>query len=328
MIPARDEAALRILYLPIYEPGAHYAVQKAQKRGLRAALQEIGHVWELDYCNEPFDLTALVDTWQPDLLLLQCHSAKIIDAGRLARARRAHPSMVVVNWNGDVWEPGYLDDDVVAMLRQVDLMLGVNLDALDALKSMGIRTGYWQNAFEPVDEMPDTPSHDVVILMSNNQGRRDAWQDVWDSLPGDVGLYGAGWRKQTMNTTYNFSVSRALCARAKITIGDNQHEKRGFVSNRIFEAMAAGGAIILQQHVPQLEKLTGFKDGVHYVSWSDGDDLREKVTYWLDPKNEKQRKKMAAKAKAFVEERHSFRARVNELLFDLLPTVELEGVGA
>lgn len=328
IIPARDEGEMRILYFPIYEPGAHYAVQKAQKRGLRDALARMGLVWEHDYCNEPFDLTAMVRSWRPDVMVLQCHAAEIIDANRLAAARAVHPSMVVINWNGDVWEPGYLATDVVAMLRHVDLMLGVNLDALDQLTSMGIATGYWQNGFEPVKEAdyPDTPAHDVVILMSNNQGRRNEWEAVFDSLPGDVGLYGSGWKRGTRNTTYNFAYGRALCARAKITIGDNQHEKRGFVSNRLFEAMAAGGAILLQQHVPQLEQLTGLKDGVHYVAWTDGDDLREKVAYWLNPKQDKKRLQMAKKAKAFIMERHSFEARVEQLFFDLLPTVEIKDI--
>ena len=62
--------------------------------------------------------------------------------------------------------------------------------------------------------------------------------------------------------------------------------KRGYVSNRIFEALAAG-AFLLHQEVPGLDELLGLEDGVHYVAWTDFDDLHHKVQYWLRDRNGK-----------------------------------------
>lgn len=62
----------------------------------------------------------------------------------------------------------------------------------------------------------------------------------------------------------------------------------------------------------------GFKDGVHYVGWTDYADLGKKIAYWLDPKRDKMRRKIADAAQKFVRERHSFDARVRELV-KLLP---------
>jgi hypothetical protein len=64
------------------------------------------------------------------------------------------------------------------------------------------------------------------------------------------------------------------------------------------------------------------------VEWHTLDDLREKITHWLTPEMASERKAMAARARAFMEAEHSFDARLRQLFFEILPTVELkEGVG-
>ena len=105
-------------------------------------------------------------------------------------------------------------------------------------------------------------------------------------------------------------VAAALYRRCKIAIGDNQYGDKGFVSNRLFEALA-NGAFLLHQTIPGLEELTGLVDGVHYVSWGDYDDLRAQArTYLAD---DAARRRIAAAGEAFVRAHHSFDARVQEL---------------
>jgi hypothetical protein len=107
---------------------------------------------------------------------------------------------------------------------------------------------------------------------------------------------------------------------AKLSIGSNEFPNDyGFISNRVFQAIAPGGAMFLQQHVPGLLELTGLESGKHYIEWSDFDDLLVKIDYWLDPANEKQRKKIAKAGAKYVREHHSFDARVRQLFTDLLP---------
>jgi len=326
VIPDTPQAAnpqqerLRVLYLPLFEPS-----YGKYKRGLRDALAEASLVYEWDYLNDPGDLAEIVGWWQPHLLLMQLHSAEAIMERDLAQARAACPGMTVVNWNGDTWEHGLTRPDVLSLLRHVDLQLVVNASVIEVYKHYGVRSAYWQVAFEPVDydNLPTVAAHDVVLLGNAYDAKRKALGDVLSTMPGvNVGLYGFGWRFPSGATTYNFAAGAALYAKAKIAIGDNQfRDKRGFVSNRLFEALASG-VFLLHEHVPGLEELTGLKDGVHYVGWSDATDLQAKIHHWLMPRYATQRGRIAAGGREFVREHHSFRARVRQLFEELLPMVE------
>jgi spore maturation protein CgeB len=145
-------------------------------------------------------------------------------------------------------------------------------------------------------------------------------------LPYKVHLVGTGWvdypDHNAGNTTYEFEVSHAIRRAARIEVGDNQYATdTGFVSNRIFDCLAAGGAILLHQKVERLEEFTGLVAGVHYVEWTDYDDLKKKIATYMNPKNEARRKKIVDTAQAYVRECHSFDARLRELFGDILPRV-------
>ena len=324
-----DEERLRVLYLPIYEPGSYYAVQKAGKRGLREAFGRVGLVWEIDFCNEAFDLVQTVRTWQPDLLFVQLHSAEQVNADLLRAAREAKPDMACVTWNGDAWQRHLLEPGVIDALKFVDVQMTVNASVFPKYDELGIKARYWQVAAEPVDEnaLPDVPRHDVLILANAySKERREFVDAVFEKLGGagyDIGLYGSGWGRRSRGVTvYNFPMSHALAKNAKITIGDNQFPTdTGFASNRLWEALDAGGALMLHQRIPGVQEFTGITPGEHYIEWTDLPDLFEKARYWLDPAHDDERRQIVARAQAFVRETNSFDNRVDELLFDILPDV-------
>jgi glycosyltransferase involved in cell wall biosynthesis len=320
----RQVERLRVLYLPLYEPS-----YGRYKHGLRDALSEVALVYEWDYLSEPGDLAELCRWWQPHVLLTQLHSAERITEAHLAAARAAAPEMVVVNWNGDVWGHGLTTPDMLSLLRHVDLQLTVNATVNATYRDHGIRAAYWQVAFEPVDDavLPVVAAHDVVFLANAYSPERKRLGAILQAMSGiDVGLYGFGWSNASGSTTYNFAAGAALYQRAKIALGDNQYpDQHGFVSNRIFEALAHG-AFLLHQHVPGLDDLTGLRAGTHYVEWSDTDDLQRQIRKWLQPRYEAQRRAIAEAGRAYVREHHSFQARVRELFEVLLPMAEDEHV--
>mgnify|MGYP000947893968 CR=1 FL=1 len=309
---------LRVLLFTLYEPGyGHY------KRGLRAALERVGAVWEVDYLNAAYDLPALVRTWQPHVLLMQLHSAEEVTPADLAAARTWCPSMVVVNWNGDVYPDKLTSEPMLDLLRFVDVQLVVNDAVIPTYAEHGIKAEYWQVAYEPIgDELPVVAAHDVVWLANGYTPARKHLGEILRGMQGvNVGLYGTGWRVPNGNTTYNFAAGAALYRKAKIALGDNQYpDQRGFVSNRIFEALA-NGAFLLHQQVAGLEDLTGLKAGVHYVEWTTPQDLQQEIRWWLNPKHAAERKLIAETGERFVRERHSFDARVHELFERILPEV-------
>lgn len=316
---------LRVLYFPIYEPTA--IAQKSGKRGLREAFARRGLVVEVDYVNDAYDLPALVEQWQPHLLFLQCHSATSIPASELAKARAMKPDMVVANWNGDVYENLLTSEAMFAWLRHVDLQLVVNHKVVSLYESRGIPSAYWQVAWEPVNEadIPPAPALDVVFLANCYSPAREELGKALGGLSGaNVGIYGRGWPGLMArgDTTYNFPAGCALYRASKIAIGDNQYpDDYGFVSNRLFEALA-NGAFLLHQRVPGLQELTGIQDGVHYVSWNDLTDLQAKIKHWLKPRMDSERQRIALAGREFVRSQHSFDARLDELVHKLLPKIE------
>lgn len=310
---------LRVLYLNLHEPG-----YGKYKRGLRQALQHAGLCWEWDYLNDPGSLVDMVRQFQPHLLLAQMHSPDDVPLYRLAEARAECPGMVVVNWNGDVYEDKLTSPKMLEYLKHIDLQLVVNADVLPVYQQHGIQAAYWQVGFEPVDydHLPKVLAHDVVFLANcYSDSRRQLGQMLRSLDRVDVGLYGRGWQWGNGDSTYQFALSAALCRNATICVGDNQYGKRGFVSNRVFETLAAGG-FLLHQTVPGLDELTGLQDGVHYVEWTDADDLMSKVRYWLKPSQNTRREKIAEAGRTFVHTHHSFDARVKQLLTEIIPSYD------
>lgn len=308
--PAQEH--LRILYLPLFSPG-----YGRYKTGLYDALAKHGTVYELDYHQHRAHLAAAVHAFQPHLVISQFHNTNAVDASVVERLRELAPGAVWVNWNGDVYLEALTEKAMLALLEHIDLQLVVNADALPIYAAHSIEAAYWQIGFEPVpDALPDMPAHDLLFMGNAYSPSRHELEAVLHTLSPNVGMYGWGWHNTSGNTFYDFAKGAALYRNCKIAIGDNQYGDKGFVSNRLFEALA-NGAFLLHQRIPGLEELTGLVDGVHYVSWADYEDLRAKVRSYL--KNDVQRERIAAAGEAFVREYHSFDARVKQLFEELLP---------
>jgi len=97
---------------------------------------------------------------------------------------------------------------------------------------------------------------------------------------------------------------------SKIMITSNNKWKS--LSMRYTETLACGGFLLADK--PQdLDKL-GYVDGKHLVIYNDLDDLREKIIYYLDPENEKEREKIASCGMKHVRANHNCKVRVKEMI--------------
>jgi len=316
-----QRSRLRVLYLPIFETRS-FAHHRANKRGLMDALSNVGHVLEVDYLHESVDICQLVQDFQPHILFTQCQGERI----DLAPLKAAQPGMLVINWNGDVHESALTSPEMLNWLQGVDVQLCVNENVLSVYEAHNIPAYYWQVAYEPVpDELPDMPAFDVVFMGNAYSEDRRQLESILrgygNAHNASIGFYGSGWQDGQGSTMYDFARTAALTKSAKIVIGDNQWaDREGFVSNRLFETLAHGG-FLLHQTIPGLERLTGLKDGVHYASWSDFDDLQKKITYWLSDDQRKDRARIARNGKRAVLKHHSFESRVKQLFDEILPEV-------
>lgn len=323
-IAQQDIRHLRILYLPIYEPG--HAIQKQQKRGLRRALQKVGWVYELDYLasrNLDGELLGILERWKPDVLLTQLHGADRITTDLARKIRQRYPKLLWVNWNGDYWPDGLIAEPMLKLLKYVNLQLVVNGSVLNTYQAHGIPAAYWQIGYEePNGLLPDVQAHDVVFLGNAYHPSRKELETQLRSTGLNVGFYGNGWAQSDGECLYDFLTGRSLYMHALISLGDNMYpDAYGFVSNRLFQALAAGGeAMLLHQEVPGLRDLTGLVDGQHYVAWTDHGDLIDKIHYYLT--HDDKRRAIAYAGHDFVREKHSFDARVYELFDQLIPLAD------
>ena len=205
----------------------------------------------------------------------------------------------------------------IDLARAFDLQLVVNRDALEKYEKLGINSQYWQIGFEPDGVGCESDLvYDVTFLASGySKERQDLVKQIRE-LDVSFALYGSGWPQGWAlgQTMYDFKEGCKCYRSAKISIGDSQWPETGFVSNRVFQALAAGGAALAHQYFRDMDKL-GLIDGETCIIWKDFDELKKKVFYYL--KHEDERRMIAKAGEKLALEKHSFDVRVKEL-FDMI----------
>lgn len=96
---------------------------------------------------------------------------------------------------------------------------------------------------------------------------------------------------------------------AKIVLNDHWDDMRenGFISNRLFDVLACNG-FILTDNVKGLSSM--FDDTI--VTYESKRELEDKIKYYLD--NDTERKSIAAKGRALVLSKHTYKNRVETIL--------------
>lgn len=310
-IPNHQRERLRVLLMDIHEPAL--PARTAKEKGLMHALARVGLVWQIDYVNESYDLRKAMEVWQPHILIIQMQDTDKLNAHTINEARAASPHTLVVNFNGDVYEDRLISPAMLEALKQIDLQTTVNAKVLPVYQQAGIPSAYWQIGFKPAGEpyLSSVPEYEVLALFNCYNSDRHVLASRLQALPYKVGLYG-NCPGAVGNTHYAFAQSAALYQNCKIAIGDTYPNALGYVSNRLFQALG-NGAFLLQQESEGLEQYTGIKAGVHFAQWTDLDDLEDKIKYWLDPKQDKTRAKIAAAGQRFVLDNFTYHAQVSKL---------------
>jgi GT2 family glycosyltransferase len=158
------------------------------------------------------------------------------------------------------------------------------------------------------------PAHDLLFV-GNSRGVRRSILDDLTPTRHDLAVYGGGWSPDLLDLAYLRADSvdnedlPGYYASAAIVLNDHWREaaEAGFLNNRLYDALAAGGFVISDQ-VDGLQE--EFDDGV--VSYRDAADLIRLVDRYLaDPAARAER---AERGRRAVLERHTFSHRVDEIL--------------
>ena len=128
-----------------------------------------------------------------------------------------------------------------------------------------------------------------------------------------LSVYGQGWGNMPVK---NYVVSDYLendklgqaYHNAEIVLNDHWDDMRkyGIISNRIFDALAAG-AFVISDYVSEIEQI--FHGNV--VCYCDREDLKSKIRYYL--KNKKEREHLAQQGQEIVLTSHTFSIRIHEM---------------
>ncbi|MBX5441585.1 MAG: glycosyltransferase [Solirubrobacteraceae bacterium] len=178
-------------------------------------------------------------------------------------------------------------------------------------------------ATDPTVFFPDPdPAHARDVVFVGNS-RRTVRPIVRDLLPTDldVAIWGRDWepyvdrRHLAGEHLPNDAVRRAYTS-AGVVLNDHWDDMRaqGFVSNRVFDALACG-ATVVSDDVPELDELL---PGA-VLRYRARDDLHATLRRELaDPEGRRER---GARARELVLARHTFAARVDTLLDAVAPRV-------
>lgn len=321
-----DNERLRILFLMHYSP--KHPSHRLEKRGIREGFQEYGIVYDYDYAgrfesgfNINNDLWRICEAFKPHVIFSQFHNCSNgIDEDTTHLLRRSAPSAVMLNWNGDVWTKNVDNPKTQAMLAPFDVLTFTSsqLCKLAASKT-GVPSFYAPNYFEPIYAVDETQSHwDVLFTGNAYTPERFALMRIIKAMPYKTGIYGQAEGIQTEGeTNYQWATTCGLYKNAKIIISDQQfQDAHGYVSNRLWEAMAMGGGLCLQQHAPDLDEMTGLQKGVHYVEWQSMDELPALVDYYLA--NPAIMREIAQAAQAYTLKNQSCAKRVQDYFEGIL----------
>jgi hypothetical protein len=161
---------------------------------------------------------------------------------------------------------------------------------------------------------PSGPSHELLFVGNSRRSRRP----ILDALAGtkrDLAVYGTGWTPELLDPRHlkgewipNDQL-RGYYSNAAIVLNDHWRDMRddGFISNRVFDALASGGFVV-SDRVPGIDE--EFDDAV--VTYERAEELEAIIDHYLAHPEE--RRERAERGRAAVLERHRFAHRVDAII--------------
>lgn len=306
---------MKIIHVALNAPGS-------PQLGLKRALASLGEVREIDWMankrrgvSTGWQLIEFAVDFKPDLIFMQLQTEGVIYMNDLISLSNLPHKPFVISWTGDVRHP--TPRHYFEVGREIDLTLFTNTNDIEAMRSENVAADYLQIGF---DEQQFTPDGDRgqwpdVVFLGNNYGgrfplsqhRADMVAQLRAMLGEQFGVYGNNWSPAARNLNES---QEAECYRScKIAIHQSHYSYGRYFSDRLLRAMGSG-AFVLAHRWPGMEE--DFVDGKHLVAWDTFDELKDKVGYYLNADDERQR--IAAAGCERVHREHTWLARMPRLL--------------
>ena len=299
----------RILHVALNVPGDN---QPALERALRS----MGEYKQIDWRQLKREklrstLIKTCEEWQPSLIFMQLQTGNVVDVETAKRIRAE--GRVIVNWSGDVRSP--IPAWYFKLGKEIDWTLVTNEDWVREFRSKGIKSkyldiGFNQEIFHPWGTVAQC---EPIVFMGNHYGsfplaslRLEMVNKLKEEYGKEFGVYGRGWPFGTEWLDWQKEVEHYRGC--KIAVGISQFDLQRYTSDRLYRAMGSG-AFYLTRHYPGIE--LDFERGIHLDWWKDLDELKEKVDYYLEHDDVRQR--IAREGSELVHGKHTWLDRAAEL---------------
>jgi hypothetical protein len=265
---------------------------------------------------------------EPDLLFLHVQSGGNLDADLL---HSLPEKTFTVLFSFDVRQDiGWIKD----LAPHLGLVVVGDMETVDELKRAGFNNVMWSNSaadydvyspqpelitsYKIGDEKKVFPFPEIVFIGGNytTSSLKDEFPlaqqrvEMVDFLRNEYGnrfaVYGMGWGGHSRIAEKNDEI--AIYNTAKIAITQNQFNRRGYTSDRIWRAMGCGCATISQYYYGINQD---FNKNV-IKTWLDFDMLKTEIDRLL--KNDAEREELAKVGREWVLKHHSWRVRLENIL--------------
>jgi GT2 family glycosyltransferase/spore maturation protein CgeB len=236
----------------------------------------------------------------------------------LSRLTR-RPSQATVLWN--ISHPELVDEELLSGYDMAFVASTAFAERLRWLTSTPVHVLNQATDLDRFRPTPAGPQHELLFVGNSRGVRRRVIADLAAEPPSyDVAVYGGGWTKELIDVELvrgehvpNDALP-AYYSGAAIVLNDHWDDMRdaGFISNRIYDALACGACVVSDR----VDGLDEEFDGA-VTTYDGASDLRYKINQLMrDPAA---RAALGERGRRIVQERHGFRGRMDELLAQVRP---------
>ena len=185
----------------------------------------------------------------------------------------------------------------------------------DGINADFLQIGIDPQIFKPIGIQKD-PAHQVVMLFNNYAGhfelsnyREQIVHLLLREFAGKTSVWGNGWNgREAGNLNHSQAAENELLNKAKIAINVSHFNALRYSSDRLLRSLASG-VMVISHRYPGIE--IDFQDGVHLVCYDSDKDLVNKVRYYLE--HDEERERIAAEGCKLAHQRHTFKNMAEDI---------------
>ena len=282
----------------------HIGIEACNDRWLSKELRKRTKYAEIKAQEEDVKIRALFDSHKPDCVFMQLQQADLVNIGLVEYMSK---QAVVLNWSGDVrtaLHQWYVDFDKHCV------SCFSNMRDVNEIGGEYLQIGFDAEIFNYGKK---AKCIDVIFMANQSMGfplseYRVEAVDYLRANCKNFEVYG-GWPGANGNLMRNQYGEAEYYRSSKIGLSISHFNIDRYFSDRLIRIMASG-CFALSHHYTGIEK--DFEVEKHLVTFHDFDGLREKIDYYLE--NEDERNKIAMAGCKHVHKNFTTKNMVNDIL--------------